>query len=58
MRVANVWLRLDDLNAKIVRLQSEGIPIEDPEKVPGFDSLRIVTLTDPDVSTLNPLVRE
>lgn len=50
-----VSLRLDDLDAEIARLQSEGIPIEDPEKVPGFDTLRIATLTDPDGNILNLL---
>lgn len=55
MRVADVSLRLDELDAKIARLQSEGVPIEDPEKVPGFVTLRLATLTDPDGNTLNPL---
>lgn len=50
MRVANVFVSIG-----IARLQSEGIPIEDSEKVPGFDTLRIATLTDPDGNTLNPL---
>ena len=50
-----VSLRLDDLDAEIARLRGEGLPIDHPEKVRGFDTLRIATLTDPDGNTLNLL---
>lgn len=50
-----VPLRLDDLDAEIARLQRGSLPIDHPEKVPGFDTLRIATLTDTDGNTLNLL---
>jgi len=50
-----VSLRLDNVDAEIARLLGEGLPIGDPKKVPGFDTLRIATLTDPDGNTLNLL---
>lgn len=50
-----VSLKLDDLDVEIARLHREGLSIDHPEKVPGFDTLGIATLTDPDCSTLNLL---
>lgn len=50
-----VSLRLNDLDAEIAQLRGEGLPIDDPENVPGFDTLRIAVLTDPDGNTLNLL---
>lgn len=50
-----VSLKFDDLDAEIARLRGEGLFIDDPEKVPGFDTLRIAALTDPDGNTLNLL---
>ena len=44
-----------DLDSEIARLRSEGFVIGDPEKVPGFDTLRIATLADPDGNTVNLL---
>ena len=39
----------------IARLRREGFVVGDPEKVPGFDTLRIATLADPDGNTVNLL---
>jgi hypothetical protein len=50
-----VSLRLGDLDAEVARLRGEDFSIDDPEKVPGFDTLRIATITDPDGNTLNLL---
>lgn len=53
--IDTVSLKLDDLEKEIARLRGAGLPIGDPEKVPGFNTLRIATLTDPDGNTLNLL---
>jgi hypothetical protein len=53
-----VSLRLDDLDAGIARLRGEGFSIDDPQKVPGFDTLRIAPIADPDGNTLNLLAGE
>lgn len=53
--VDTVSLRLEELDAEIARLRGEGISIDDPEKVPGFDKLRIATFADPDGNTVNLL---
>ena len=50
-----VSLRLDDLDAGIARQREEGFFIDDPHKVPGFDTLRIATIADPGGNTLNLL---
>lgn len=53
--VNTVSLRLDDLQSEIARLRMAGIAVGDPEPVPGFETLRISTLADPDGNTLNLL---
>lgn len=53
--VDTVSLRLPDLESEIERLRSAGIAVGDPQAVPGFDTLRIATLADPDGNTLNLL---
>ncbi|WP_343346451.1 hypothetical protein WJT74_02490 [Sphingomicrobium sp. XHP0239] len=50
-----VSLRIEDLDGAIARPRSEGLAVGDPEKVPGFDTLRIATLANPDDNTLNLL---
>ena len=50
-----VSLRLDDLDAEIARLRGAGLSIDDPQPVPGFDTLRIATFADPDGNTVNLL---
>ncbi|NVD46052.1 VOC family protein [Qipengyuania atrilutea] len=53
--VDTVSLRLEDLDAEIARLRGQGLAISDPELVPGFDTLRIANLADPDGNTINLL---
>lgn len=53
--VDTVSLRLPDLESEVERLRSAGIAVGDPQAVPGFDTLRIATLADPDGNTLNLL---
>lgn len=53
--VDTVSLRLDDLDAEITRLRREGLSIDEPKKVPRFDTLRIATFPDPDGNTVNLL---
>ena len=53
--VDTVSLRVGDLDDEIARLRREGFVIGDPEKVPGFDTLRIAILADPDGNTVNLL---
>lgn len=53
--VDTISLRLDDLDAEITRLRREGLSIDEREKVPGFDTLRIATIADPDGNTINLL---
>ena len=50
-----VSIRVGDLDSEIARLRGKGLTIDDPEKVPGFDTLRIATLADPDGITVNLL---
>ncbi len=50
-----VSFRLSDLDAEVARLRGKGFSIDDPENVPGFDTLRIATIADPDGNTLNLL---
>ncbi len=53
--VDTVSLRLPDLEGEIKRLCAAGIAVGEPQAVPGFTTLRIATLTDPDGNTLNLL---
>lgn len=50
-----VSLRVEDLESEIARLRDAGLTIADPSSVPGFDTLRIATLADPDGNTVNLL---
>lgn len=53
--VDTVSLRLANLEAEVARLREAGIAVEDPQAVPGFDTLRMTQLRDPDGNTLNLL---
>ena len=53
--VDTVSLRLGDLDAEIARLRGAGLSIDEPEKVPGFDTLRMAAFADPDGNTVNLL---
>ena len=47
--------RVNDLDSEITRLREIGLDIAEPEAVPGFDTLQIVTFVDPYGNTINLL---
>lgn len=51
----DVSLRIDSLDAEIVRLRKVGVDVPDPEKVDGFDTLRWSAFTDPEGNKVNLL---
>jgi predicted enzyme related to lactoylglutathione lyase len=48
-------LRVADLDANIERLRDAGVAVPDPQRVEGFDSLRFVSVRDPEGNTLGLL---
>ncbi len=51
----DVSLRIDNLAAEIARLRKANIDVPDPEKVEGFDTLRLSAFTDPEGNKVNLL---